>query len=433
MTLEVDGRLCTSVSTDTRTLAPGALYVALKGPSHDGHHFIADAFARGALAAVVERRMEVAGAQIVVPDTLVWLQETARRKRSEWGGPVVGVTGSAGKTTTKDAIAAVLSAKLRVGKTTGNFNNHIGLPLSLLNMPGDADVAVIEIGMNHAGEIRDLACIAQPQYAVVTNVGAAHIENFDSVDGVALAKRELVEALPPGGVAFLNADDPRVSAFASVHPGRSVTYGLSAAAAVRVERVEYASDGARFVVDGTEYQTRLPARGGVMTCAAAIAVGLEFGLDAPAMRAAVAALAPPKMRLERLEHGGMIVWNDCYNSNPEAAMMMLDLLAGTPASRRIAVLGEMLELGRWSEALHGDVGIHAARCGINVLVGIRGAARCLVDAARGAGLEAGAALFFEQPVEAGQYVRSVARQGDALLFKGSRGTRVELALEEFLR
>ena len=312
MTLEVEGLVCTSVSTDTRTLAPGALFVALKGPSHDGHGFVAAAFEKGALAAVVERRMEVAGAQILVPDTLVWLQETARRKRAEWGGPVVGITGSAGKTTTKDAVAAILSTKLRVGKTTGNFNNHIGLPLSLLNMPGDADVAILEMGMNHAGEIRGLARIAPPQYAVVTNVGTAHIENFDSLDGVALAKRELVEALPPSGVAFLNADDARVRRFAEVHPGRSVTFGTASDADVRVEHVDHSPAGARFSVDGTEYQTRLPARGGVMTCAAAIAVGLEFGVGAAPMREAVAALAPPKMRLERVEHGGMTVWNDCH-------------------------------------------------------------------------------------------------------------------------
>ena len=433
MRLEIAGQRCEGVSTDTRTLRAGQAFVALKGPNHDGHDHVAEAFARGAPAAVVERLIPGAGPQLTVPDSLAWLQEAAREARRRFAGEVAAITGSAGKTTTKDAIAAVLGTRLRTGKTSGNFNNHIGVPLSVLNLGDEDQAAVLEIGMNHAGEIRHLAGIAQPRTGVVTNVGSAHIENFDSIEGVAAAKRELVEALPSGGVAVLNADDERVRAFAAAHTGRTLLYGTAADADVRAENVRYEAAGVRFAVAGKgEFYCPLPARGGLMAALAALAVGELFEIPDEDARRALAALTPPKMRLERMERGGFVIWNDCYNSNPEAAIMMLDLLAATPAERRIAVLGEMLELGRWSGSLHRGVGVHAARCGLSVLVGIRGAAKHLVDAARGAGLEAGAAIFFEDPREAGQWLKQAARPGDALLFKGSRGVRVEQALEAFL-
>lgn len=432
--------IATGVSTDTRTLQPGMLFAALHGPNHDGHDHIADAFARGAVAALAEREMEAApGPLLLVPDVLTALQRLAAAMRLRWsragaGRVVIAVTGSAGKTTTKEAIAAVLSTAAPTGKTIGNYNNHIGVPLSLLNLPDDAQYAVIEIGMNHAGEIRALSAIAQPDFAVVTNVGTAHIENFDSIDGIALAKRELVESLPPHGTAILNFDDERVHAFAFVHPGPVLSFGTNEGADVRAEDVRYTPTGSEFRVRGLgDIQCPLPARGGISSSLAALAVARALHLSPAPLPEAIQSLHPPKMRLERIERDGLTIWNDCYNSNPEAAKMMLDLLAATPAQRRIAVLGEMLELGRWSEELHRDVGLHAVRCGISVLVGIRGAACHLVDAARGAGLTAGAAYFFHEPSSAGVFLKSFARPGDTLLFKGSRGTRVEIALEELLR
>lgn len=438
MKVRVAGVECNGVSTDSRTIEPGALFVALKGPSHDGHDHVPAAFARGAAAAVVERELAGAGPQLVVEDTLRWLQQRAADERVRWGGTVVAITGSSGKTTTKDSVAGVLAAKFRTGKTSGNLNNHIGVPLSILNLADDAEAAVIEIGMNHAGEIRELAAIARPDVAVVTNVGSAHIEFLGSMEAIALAKRELVESLRPDGIAVLNGDDERVRAFAEVHPGRTVFYGTGGfssieVAHVRATNLEYLAEGSKFEVAGVgSFFCPLPARGGVMAVLAALAVAKALGLELNGLQQAVAALQPPKMRLARLERDGMVIWNDCYNSNPEAAKMMLDLLAETPAERRIAVLGEMLELGRWSEDLHRDVGSYAARRGISVLVGIRGAARHLVDAGLDAGLPPGAAHFFPEPSEAGRFVKTLARSGDALLFKGSRGTRVELALEEFL-
>jgi UDP-N-acetylmuramoyl-tripeptide--D-alanyl-D-alanine ligase len=425
-------------STDSRTIEPGALFFALKGPSHDGHDFVRAAFDRGAAAAVVERETAGAGPLLIVEDTLGALQALASAVRDLWHSPgrrVVAVTGSAGKTTTKDAAAAVLSTARRVGKTSGNLNNHIGVPLSILNLPGEADAAVIEIGMNHAGEIRHLASLVRPDTAIVTNAGSAHLENFDSIDGVALAKRELVEALPAGGVAILNATDARVRDFARIHPGRTILYGDCAEAEIRAVDTVFTCGGCEFTVPGAgRFVCPLPTRGGLLAALAALAAAHSFGMDlaSPAIRGAIAGLHAPKMRLQRLEHAGMAIWDDCYNSSPEAARMMLDLLAETPARRRIAVLGEMLELGRWSEELHRGVGVHAAKCNVSVLVGIRGAACHLVDAARGAGLATGAAFFFDDPSEAGVFLKSIARPGDAILFKGSRGTRVEAALAAFL-
>lgn len=427
------------VSTDTRALPPGCLFAALSGPNHDGHDFVELAIAGGAAAALVSRKPHGAVPHILVPDVLAALQQLARAARRLWGSSrersLVGVTGSAGKTTAKDAIASVLSTLALTGKTAGNFNNHIGVPLSILNLPDEARFAVLEIGMNHAGEIGDLCRIAQPGIGVVTNVGTAHLENFDSIEGVAAAKRELIESLPPDGIAVLNADDERVNAFRAIHPGRTVTFGTVPGAEVRATGVRYTGTGAsHFHVEGMgDFDCPLPARGGLMAALAALAVAKALKIPPEPLAGAIARLQPAKMRLERAERGGMVIWNDCYNSNPEAAKMMVELLAETPAERRIAVLGEMLELGRWSEELHRDVGLHVVRCGITVLVGIRGAACHLVDAARGAGLTAGAAYFFQEPSEAGVFLKSFARRGDALLFKGSRSTRVELALEEFLR
>lgn len=418
-------------SIDTRTLQPGDLYIAIRGERFDGHDFVSEAFAKGAAAAVVDHETGIENT-IVVPDTIEALQELAIAWRSQLHMRLVAVTGSAGKTTTKDIIAALLRSKLKVEKTEGNLNNHIGLPLSLLRMK-PADAAVIEIGMNHAGEIRALAAIARPDIAVVTNVGFAHIENFDSIEGIALAKRELVESLDQSGIAVLNADDPRVLAFGQSHAGKTVTFGLSPVADVRATDVQLHESGSRFRVAGVSFETNLFGLHGVRNILAGIAVGQLFGIPPADLTGAVRTLSPGKMRGERITLNGITIFNDCYNSNPDAAKMMLDVLRDTPAQRRIAVLGEMLELGRWAEPLHRDVGNYAVECGITVLVGIRGAASHMVDAAMKAGLAENAAYFFSDPSDAGRKVREIAQPGDAILFKGSRGTRVEKALEEFLK
>ena len=430
--------LVTGWSVDSRTLRPGDLYFALRGPNHDGHTYVAEVLKKGAVAAVVDTDIESGSAPPILKtkNSLVALQTLAASARREWGGDVVGVTGSAGKTTTKDVIAEMLSEGLSGGMTTakteGNLNNHVGLPLSLLRMDDQARVAVLEMGMNHAGEIRELAEIAKPNVGVVTNVGWAHMESFDSIEGIAAAKRELIEALPHDGTAVLNSDDPRVAAFAEAHKGPVVTFGESEKATVRAEDVKFSEDGLTFRVGTTRFESPLTGRHSVSNLLAGIAVAGIYGITPDRLTDRVRNIQPGKMRGERLQHRGILVFNDCYNSNPDAARAMLAVLRDTPARRRIAVLGEMLELGRWAEPLHRDVGNYAAECGIDVLVGLRGAACYMLDAAKRSGLRADAAFFFDDPVPAGQLVRSLAQPGDAVLFKGSRGVHVERALEQFL-
>jgi len=417
----------TGWSVDSRTIQAGDLFFALRGPNHDGHAYVGQVFQKGAVAVVADREVEASGMVFRVEDSLGALQTVARLARQAWAGDVVAVTGSAGKTGTKDIIAELLGAP----RNEGNLNNHVGLPLSILRIPDDARVAVLEIGMNHAGEIRELAGIARPRIGVVTNVGYAHIEYFDSIEGIAAAKLELIESLPADGVAVLNADDPRVSQFPFA--GRRILYGLSMHSEVRAEDVEYSLEGSRFRVGSTRFETALAGRHSILNLLAGIAVAEVYGVPREELARKIRKLLPGKMRGERFHCGEVLVYNDCYNSNPDAVRAMLDVLRDTPARRRIAVLGEMLELGQWAEPLHRDVGRYAAEQGIDVLVGIRGAACCTLDAATRAGLRAGAAFFFDDPAEAGRRVAEIAAPGDAILFKGSRGVHVERALEEFVR
>jgi UDP-N-acetylmuramoyl-tripeptide--D-alanyl-D-alanine ligase len=431
----------TGWSVDSRTVQPGDLFFALPGPNHDGNAYIDEGFRKGAVAAIAhpehgsparKQGDMAAGEVLTVPDTLAALQDLATWARNQWGGQVVGVTGSAGKTTTKDVIASMLALRMPVAKNIGNLNNHVGLPLSILRMLSDARVAVLELAMNHAGEIRRLSQIARPNIGVVTNVGHAHMEAFDSIEGIAAAKRELIEALPADGVAVLNFDDPLVLPFSEIHAGRTITFGFNAGAGIRATNFEDTSIGISFSVDGVQFTSPLHGRHSVSNFLAGIAVAGLFGIRPRELTEVVRGIPPGPMRGERILHNGILILNDCYNSNPDAARVMLDVLRDTQAKRRIAVLGEMLELGRWSGALHRGVGTYVAEQGIDVLVGIRGAASNLVDAAKEAGQAANAAFFFDDPATAGDQLRKIAQAGDVILFKGSRGTHVERALERFL-
>jgi UDP-N-acetylmuramoyl-tripeptide--D-alanyl-D-alanine ligase len=418
-------------SIDSRTTNPGDCFFALRGPKNDGHDYVENVLEKGAVVAVVEKLVKAPILQLVVPDVLDALQQLARRTRERWGGTVVGVTGSAGKTTTKDAIASLLSVEFRTGRTIGNYNNHFGVPLSILRLPDDCRAAIIEMGMNHAEEIRALAKIAKPQIGVVTNVGWAHAEFFeDGIEGVARAKRELIEELPPKGIAVLNADDPRVRGFKDIHPGRSILFGFAADAEVRADSLQMCANGVQFRCLGVDFRSPLAGRHAVSNALAAIAVAHAMGIAPERLVEAVGKLAVGKLRGERSERNGITVINDSYNANPEAMRSMLEVLRGTSARRRIAVLGEMLELGREAGALHHGIGQFAVEQGIHAVLGIRGAARFLVDGARDAGMSDSAALFFESSREAGDFLKNYMQPGDAVLFKGSRGVEVEKALEQ---
>jgi len=426
VTLDVAG-IVTGWSTDSRTIESGNFFFPLHGPNHDGHMHLEDAFRKGAIAAVVDGDVNSKHLTIRVPDTLAALQQIAAWARTEWDGDVIGVTGSAGKTTTKEIVARLLQSAMAVGKTEGNFNNHVGLPLSILRLPSEARVAVLELGMNHAGEIRELAKIARPRIAVVTNVGPAHIENFDSLEGIAAAKRELVEALPSDGVAVLNADDPLVAQFAAAHAGKTITYGIVSNANVQARYVELLGDRVAFTVDGMKFNSPVAGRHNILNILAGVAVGREYGVPTRQLAEAAAALPVLKMRGERKIHNGITIWDDCYNANPDAMRAMIDVLKETHATRHIAVLGEMRELGRWSQQLHADVGRAAAAAELDYLIAIHGDAKFIAEE-----MPQHKARFVDGPEMAGDLLKEMARPGDAILFKGSRGTHVERALERFL-
>lgn len=416
-------------SIDSRTTQPGDCFFAIRGV-RDGHDFVDKAFERGAALAIVDREISAAGPVLQTADTQEALLKLGAAAREQWGGTVIGVTGSAGKTSTKDAVAALLTTAFKTGRNEGNLNNHLGVPLSILRLDAACEVAVLEMGMNHAGEIRTLARTARPSIGVVTNAGWAHAENFeDGIDGVARAKRELIEELPPTGIAVLNADDERVKNFAAVHPGRSILYGFSADAEVRAENVDISDQGARFQTLGVEFESPLAGRHGVSNVLAAIAAASAMGINPVTLKDAVRGLRAGSMRGERSVRNGITIINDCYNANPEAMRSMLELLRGIPARRHIAVLGEMLELGREAESLHRGIGRFAAEQGIHAVIGIRGAARFIAQEALNAGTSVSAAYFFSTPEEAGDFIRGFAEPGDAILFKGSRGVQVEKALE----
>ncbi len=419
----------TGWSIDSRTIAQGDLFFAIKGDVFDGHEFLPQVFAAGAVGAVVsDIPTGVAGTFLQVPDSIAALQQTAHFARRKWGRQIVAITGSAGKTGTKDVLAAILATRFRVGKTAGNLNNHLGLPLSLLRMPGDAEVGVVEMGMNHAGEIRELARIAEPQIGVITNVGYAHAEAFESIEGIAAAKRELIEELPASGIAVLNRDDERVFGFRDYHCGRAVTYGFSEGADIRAVQFERGPAGSAFTVHGVRFKTELTGRHSVSNILAGLAVADLSGIRFEDLAPVVSALKPSKMRGERVVREGITVLNDSYNSNPEAAKSMLDVLREETAVRRIAVLGEMRELGPMAEKLHREIGSYAARVGIDVLIGVSGASRFMVEQAMQSGFDSRTAFFFDDPESAGTFLREFVTPGDVVLFKGSRGIHVEQAL-----
>ena len=428
----------TGYSIDTRTLMPGDLFFAIRGERYDAHEFVAAALGRGARAAVVARSkvtdlLDLAHNHtlLVVDDPLLALQTLAAAVRRHWNKRVIGVTGSAGKTTTKEAVAEVLASRFAVLKSQGNLNNEFGMPLQLLKLEPEHEIAVIEMGMSHAGEIAALARIAHPDWGVITNVGNAHAQNFpDAIAGIARAKYELVQSLPPSGVAILNCDDPYVGQFGRDFHGRSVYFGLGPCADPRASNIEeLGAEGVRFKVTAGQEEAAvtlaLLGRHNIWNAMAAIAAGLEAGIPLAECALAAGRLRPPDKRGEVLRIGGATIINDCYNSNPEALKSMIATLASMPATRRILVAGEMLELGPESARLHRECGQVAAESGIDLIVGVRGNAQLIVDAAR----EAGAlAIFLPSPQEAGEWLKGELRANDAVLLKASRGVGLEQAL-----
>jgi len=425
-------------SIDSRTLQPGELFFAVRGERLDGHDFVEAALAKGAVGAVVGKnqlaRYPVKARLLAADDPLVALQHLGAAVRLLWGRPLIGVTGSAGKTTTKEAITHVLATRHRVLKSQGNLNNHFGMPLQLLKLEPEHELAVIEMGMSHAGEITELAGLAQPNCGVVTLVAPVHLEFFDSIAGIARAKYELIESLPSGGTAVLNADDDYVSQFGRDFHGKVITFGVHKPADVSAREIESRGPiGSAFdiVVDGKQAHARLPLLGehNIYNALAAVAVGLEYGVPLADAVESLATLSAGDKRGELLSFAGATIINDCYNSNPRALDSMVRSLAQVPAQRHIVVAGEMLELGPAGEAMHRECGRHMANGGIDVLLGVRGLAKAMVEGASAAGMRA---EFVDRPEDAGEWLRREINAGDVVLLKASRGVRLERALESWM-
>lgn len=426
--------VATGYSIDSRTIRPGDLFIALKGENFDGHDYVAAALEKGAVAALVQSGKKIDADPkrlLTVEDTLRSLQSLGAAARRLWGKPLLAVTGSVGKTTTKEILAHLLMTRLRVMKSTGNLNNHIGLPLQLLKLEPEHDIAVVEMGMNHAGEIRALGTLAHHDLAVVTCVAPVHLEFFGSVRDIARAKYEIIETLHHGGVAVLNADDEYVSQFGRDFKGKVVTFGLRKSADISAQNIQLnGAEGSSFdlIIEGVSEHVNLPLVGehNIYNVLAATAAASQKGISPSQIAAALATLRPPDKRGQIIHLAGATLVNDSYNSNPKALNAMIDTLASMSACRRILIAGEMLELGSCAASLHAECGRHAAEKKIDLVIGVHGLAKALVEGASTSGV---LARFVETPEEAGEWLAKELRAGDAVLLKASRGVKLERALE----
>jgi UDP-N-acetylmuramoyl-tripeptide--D-alanyl-D-alanine ligase len=426
------------VSADSRTIRRGEVFFALRGPRFDGHDFLADALRRGAAGAVVSRLpAELPPGDyslLLVADTLAALQQWAGFYRSQFSVVAVGVTGSTGKTTTKDLVARVLATRWPTAATRGNFNNEIGLPLTLLELGPEHGALVVEMGMRGRGEIAFLCSLARPRVGVITNIGPAHIERLGSMENIAAAKAELLECLGSQGLAVLNYDDPYCRRLGERCVCRVCYYGYGRGAEVRAEGVEVTPDGYRFsaLLGDRTQPVHLPlwGRHNVPNALAALAVGYCLGLEPQLMARALAEVRISGMRLEPVRGaGGWLILNDAYNANPVSVRGALEVLAERRTGRAVAVLGDMLELGDLAPAAHREVGEIAARLGIDLVVTVGAAAREIAAGALAGGLKENRVHSFLTAEEALEFLRWNLKEGDLVLVKASRS----LGLESLVR
>ena len=431
------GAVVTRVSTDSRTLQAGDLFVPLRGANFDGHKFVSQAVERGAVGAMVEESWKgdvpPKFGLIRVSDTLAGYQTLAANYRASLSLKVIAITGSNGKTSTKDFVAAALAKKFRVTKTEGNFNNHVGLPQTMLAAGKEDQIAVWEIGMNHPGEIAPLARLAIPDVAIITNIGIAHIEFMGSREAIAEEKGALAEAVRPGGFVILNADDPFSERITKKSRARVVLAGIENGS-VRATDITQHSTGSEFTILEGAHRCRaqLPVPGihMVQNAMLAVAAGRAFGLSLEECAAGLASTPLTKARLQIREIDGIQFIDDSYNANPDSMKAALrTLLELDTEGRRIAVLGEMGELGDEFERGHRDVGECAATLRIDELIAAGRGGAIIAEAARKAGLEKSTAV--DSAGEAAQMLEKIVAPGDLILVKGSRSARMERVMEEF--
>jgi UDP-N-acetylmuramoyl-tripeptide--D-alanyl-D-alanine ligase len=433
-----DGTTVTNkISTDSRTIKSGELFVALRGENFEGHDFVEAAAKAGAAGALVDLNwpgtVPTTFALLRATDTLQAYQTLAANYRQSLGLKVLAITGSNGKTSTKDFAASVLARRFRVTKTEGNFNNHVGLPRTILEATSEHEIAVWEIGMNHPGEIAALSKIAAPDGAIITNIGVAHIEFMGSRDAIAVEKAALAEAVEPQGTVILNADDSFSKGIAERARAKVVFAGTTGGTVQAIE-IRQSAEGAEFtIVEGAHRcRAQLPVAGShmVQNALLAVAAGRAFGLSIEECAAGLAAAPLTKARLQVKEIGGVQFLDDSYNANPDSMKAALRTLVELDAEgKRIAVLGEMRELGTESERGHREVGETAATLGVDQLITIGDAAELIAEGARSAGLN----KVFSAPStgEAAKLLGDIAEPGDLVLIKGSRAARTEKVIEQF--
>lgn len=423
------------VSTDSRAVWPGDLFVALRGARRDGAVYVGEAAAKGAAAAVVTREAGEAIPLVVVEDTREALRLLARARRNEFRGPVVAVTGSCGKTTTKDLVAAVLAREYRVRVAPGNYNNDVGVPLSILALEAGDDVLVLELAVGAPGEMAPLADAAAPTVAVVTNIAPTHLEFFGDVAAVRREKMMLLNYVKPGGTVVLNADDPSVAAMGAeiVNGLKVVTFGMGPRADVRPgDLTAEGFRGSTFALPaGARVELALPGQYNVMNALAAAAVGCVLGVPEEEIAAGLGAYSARGFRSRvAADERGTRFFVDCYNSSPQAAKAALVFIAAAPAEgRRWAVLGDMLELGAAAEEAHREIGKFAAAAGFDFVVGLGDGGRLIAEGARAAGTAPDAAPSFQHKGELARFLAASLKAGDVVLLKASRAVRLEDILD----
>lgn len=430
---EIKGIVFSSVCIDSRIAKGGDLFFALRGARSDGHLFALNAVKSGAAGLVLEHPVEGIpdGVPVfLVRDSLKALQDLAAYNRRRSGVPVVGVTGSSGKTTTKDLIHSVLSSRYKTLKTEGNFNNELGLPLTLLRLDDTYGAAVVEMAMRGPGEIDFLCRMAAPDGAVITNIGEAHFERLGSIDNIARAKGEILDHIPARGFAILHGDSPYIRREAARCRGRVKFFGDDPKLDLYPGRICSEEGGNRFTacISGVEEEffVPLPGRHNVINSLSAIAVGIEMGLEMEAIREGLSGASLTAMRLEILRLGGLSIINDTYNANPSSTRAALQTLAELgEGARKIAVLGDMLELGDKSEPGHRQVGAAALEAGVDLLAAVGSLAAHIAEGAREAGMSSTKIKQFKTAREAALGIRAILGQGDVVLVKGSRGMKME--------
>jgi len=421
-----------SVVIDSREVKADSVFFAIKGERLDGHQFLPQALqtARGAVVSEVPKTDK---AIVRVPDTTVALQKLASSIRDRCDFLLIGITGSAGKTTTKEMIATLVGTERRTHKSWGNFNNQIGAPLCLDNVPDDAQVVVSEMGMNHAGEIAEIAGLMRPNIGVYTNIAPVHIEFFGTIEKIAAAKRELLENLAPGGAVVVNADNEHVVRISRDYAGPKVTYGIESDAQYRARSIQDRGLlGTRFMLEaeGTarELELVLPGRHNLDNLLAAIATARVAGISWEGIERGVGEVKPAYHRGVIVPWRGATIYDDTYNSNPYALRRALELMTQAEATgRRIAVIGDMLELGEQEMTFHRDAGASIPGS-IDVVVGVGRRARALLEGAREAGFAGEALHHFENAEAAGEFLKGEVREGDLVLIKGSRGVGLDKAV-----